>query len=504
MRIIFLSYEQEARAMSLLAKKFDKGGDEVLLGQCDYYDFNDTWGVHDFFDSEQFGSWVDSANEHERLFKKDWEVDWSYLKRFEKEYCVTKSIQQLLMTDPIIARHHHFRYPYYTPIDKQSRQYYWLEVILKWCEKVKKEFDPELAVTFGRNYLIKNVFAQFSESSKLNMCTIIRSRVGKTCHVVENFGYGTSKSVKKFVNNEQDGEGFEDARKKVNNFQQSGDEKGLYNAKSYDKIKKKNLYTNTDIVRYVINRTKGFILSAVRNTNSLDFWNQNSFYGQSLLTYAFFLTIAAKRIKYRLSNKFREDIPDRPFIYLPLHTIPESSTLTLTTEYYEGDIIRYVSKELPAKFIVAVKENPNMVGLRPNHFYKKISSIPNVEVLDPGIPSKRLITLSEGVTGISGTALLEASILGRPTHCFGHPEFEKILDYQGHSGFASFVEKAKKQEHPRVNRKVIKYLQYISEHGHELPLRDIQTWKDEGSIRGQIQDMENMIKQFVANNSEIK
>jgi hypothetical protein len=185
--------------------------------------------------------------------------------------------------------------------------------------------------------------------------------------------------------------------------------------------------------------------------------------------------VAYNKLKYIYANPFEESIPDQRFIYVPLHTLPESSTLTLSTEYYESDLIRFISKELPAGFELAVKENPNMVGLRPFNYYDELTELPNVCLLDPTIQSKELIQQSEGVAGVSGTALLEAAVLGKPTHAFGHPEFEAVVDYHGHAEFNSFVRACTTEEGQKDPNRVVKYLQFVIDNGREMSLEPINT-----------------------------
>jgi hypothetical protein len=134
-----------------------------------------------------------------------------------------------------------------------------------------------------------------------------------------------------------------------------------------------------------------------------------------------------------------------------------------------------MSKELPAGFELGVKENPNMVGLRPFSYYRELTELPNVRLLDPAIQSKRLIQQSEGVAGVSGTALLEAATLNKPTHAFGYPEFDAVVDYCGHDEFDSFVQECVTAERQGDPDRVVKYLQFVIDHGREMSLNPINT-----------------------------
>ncbi|MCS4181775.1 capsular biosynthesis protein [Salinibacter ruber] len=500
MRILFVAYELEAQAMAVLAQRLQEDGHDVLVAQGDYYDFSDEWGVHQFFEERGFDAWVDCATEYERLYDDSWSVDWKYLHRFEEKYCVTKNIQQLLLTDPILGRHHHFRHPYYTPIQDSDLQYYWLELLLRWSEKLLETFDPDLVVTFRRNYLIKNVFSQFSAAVGLPMATIIRSRLGDKCHLVRNFGYGTSASIRKFLEADHEEKELQKALEHVDQFRRSGDGVGLYDARSQQRVRENQLYTTREILVNLKNKWTSFIRKSLfgKKERYRGILKGDHFDSHDLLKIFFSARRAINRVRYLCRNPFKEGLPDRPFVYMPLHTLPESSTLTLSTEYFERDLIRYIAKELPAHFAIAVKENPNMVGPRPYGYYEQIQEIPNVRLMDPAVPSKRLIRRSRGVVGISGTALLEAAVLRKPTLCFGHPEFESVLDYRGHSGLDEFLSACVAREGPRDPSKVVKYIQYILNYGRDVPLRDVRLSPGSEKFDHGLETIESMIRTEMA------
>ena len=54
-----------------------------------------------------------------------------------------------------------------------------------------------------------------------------------------------------------------------------------------------------------------------------------------------------------------------------------------------------------------------MKGMRNTGFYRRINSLPNVELVHPGINSKKIIKESSLIIGYGGTTLLEAIYLGR-------------------------------------------------------------------------------------------
>jgi hypothetical protein len=491
MNILFVAYESDARLLSVLARRFQEDGHQVLLAQGDVYHLLNENKISEFVQRQNITS-VNYKNEYERLYDSDWSVNWEYLRKFEEAYCKSKNVQQLMMTDQILARHHHFRFPYYTPFKSKNFRYYWLECQLRWCENIYDDFQPDLIVTIGRNYLVKNVFAQISASTDVLMLTAVRSRVGKQWHVVRNFGYGTSDRIRRFLDAGHGSDELDQAHTYVQKFRRAESDGGLYNAVAQQRVKQSQLYTPKEVLRWLRNKLRKNInrIRSGKKKRYRSLWKGNYFDSHELRTALFRIRIAWNRLRYIYGNTFDESIPKRPFVYLPLHTLPESSTLTLSTEYYERDLVRYIAKELPAHFVLAVKENPNMVGIRPYSYYEDLKQIPNVRLIDPAVPSKQLIRGSRGVTGVSGTALLEAAVLEKPTHCFGHPEFEAVLDYHGHGGFAPFVNACLEARGPRNPDRVLAYVQYVLQHGREIE-GDAGKWSPS---EGQIGILEEMIR----------
>lgn len=479
MRILLLGYELESFSLCKLSKRLQADGHEVKLLNCDYYNFIDSDWIRDFYDEQNFDAWTNFSSEYKRLYEEESDVDWGFLREFESQYCENKNLQQLLMSDPVLARHHHNRDPYYTPFESEDQRYYWAQLQIQWLSNIIEDFDPDLLFTIKRTYFVKNVAAQIAMSTGIPMLTLIRSRLGESCHMVENFGYGTSDRVTEYLSSEFSESGLEEARHEIESFREETDQ-SLYEASSQQKIADGDLYSTTDVVRFLAERTfkigSKIALRKKRKYRS-GFFNGNYFNSHFPRVLYHYGRVGYNRLKYVHRNPFQQSLPDRPFVYYPLHTLPESSTLTLSTEYFEGDLIRHLSKECPAGMEIAVKENPNMVGVRPFEFYDEMKSVPNVRLLDPTVSSKRLIRESRGVCGISGTALLEAAMLNTITLTFGHPEFESVLTYSGHEDVESFVEDCDAGRNDESDD-VVKYVKFLLDNGTDIPLRKMRTEPD--------------------------
>lgn len=476
MRLLFLGYESESCSMAYLAELMRKDGHEPLLALCDSYNFIDDDGIHDFFNERDFTDWVNYSDQYRRLYREDWTVDWDYLRRFEVNNTDSKNIQQLLMSDPILFRENHFREPYYTTIKSREQQYYWAELLIRWIMDLLTEFDPDAILTYGRNYFVKNVVAQVAASSELEMLTLIPSRIQKYCHISREFSLGTDAHIVRQLKSDDDWEDTSQAESHIDSFSDSTG--GLYDAKAQRRSGGESLYTVSEIINDIISQyitQAKFVLRRTKNKYRGRGFANNYFNSHRLLTARFRTQTAYRRLKYELFSPFEGGLPERPFIYVPLHTLPESSTLTLSTEYYERDLVRFMSKELPSGIDIAVKENPNMVGIRSFDYYDDLRRLPNVRLVDPIVESKELIKKSKGVCGISGTALLEAAMLDTPTHHFGCPEFAYVLDYEGHKEFSDFAAACRRGEGNRHPKRVRRYLQYVFNSGRELNYNAMRT-----------------------------
>jgi hypothetical protein len=129
------------------------------------------------------------------------------------------------------------------------------------------------------------------------------------------------------------------------------------------------------------------------------------------------------KIKARLLDRYFDQMDwDAPFVFFPLHLEPEA-TILVHSNYYENqlEVIRALSKSLPVSWKLVVKDHPNMRGRRSWGFIREVRRFPNVVFIPNDIPSWKLIQKARLVAVLSGTAGLEACLLGRPVVAFGDP-----------------------------------------------------------------------------------
>lgn len=113
-------------------------------------------------------------------------------------------------------------------------------------------------------------------------------------------------------------------------------------------------------------------------------------------------------------------MPERPFVFFPLHFQPEASTLVHGSYFINQlEVIKNLARSLPIGWDLIVKEHFYMRGKRPMHFYRELERIPCVRLVSLALPTNELIMRSEAVAVITGTSGLEASLIGKPVVMFG-------------------------------------------------------------------------------------
>lgn len=130
--------------------------------------------------------------------------------------------------------------------------------------------------------------------------------------------------------------------------------------------------------------------------------------------------------RYKKLRKYCKQ-PDysKKYIYFPLHFQPEASTCVCAQKYEKQ--LYYIdsfAKSLPADTCLFVKEHYTLLGHKDLSFYKEISKYPNVFLIDPWVSSRELILNSIAVTTLTGTAGLEAILLGKTVYLGGNAPFD--------------------------------------------------------------------------------
>jgi hypothetical protein len=146
------------------------------------------------------------------------------------------------------------------------------------------------------------------------------------------------------------------------------------------------------------------------------------------------------RARYRIWSQYRkiyrqrvyklEEIRHLPYVYFPLAVEPER-TLTRDSPEFSDQYFALLSiaKELPAGVFLAVKEHLPAIGPRPTDYYKAIRAITNVLFLDPMESGLNVVKHASAVGTVTGTAGLEAAVLGVPVISFNRHALYNIIPH---------------------------------------------------------------------------
>ncbi|EHU1202726.1 capsular biosynthesis protein, partial [Acinetobacter baumannii] len=135
-----------------------------------------------------------------------------------------------------------------------------------------------------------------------------------------------------------------------------------------------------------------------------------------------------KSQKFYINNDELEICSSKERFYIyPIHFHPESSTSVLAPEYTnEYSNIINIANNLPFGTYLYVKDHKSAKGVQSYEFYKKVSSLPNVRLVNFDVNIKRLILKSLGVITVNSTAGYEALLLGKPVYLLGRVFYENF------------------------------------------------------------------------------
>lgn len=502
MKIILLPFEVESYANAVLYKKFYEDGHEPLIVNCDSWIYNDYHGrkALKFYKDLGVINHLTLENIHKNFLQNEYKnkIDYKYLEYFEKEFCKSKNIIQLILTDHIFG--HGFRYPYYINFTRDQK-IKWVELQLKWIEGIVEQFSPDLIFTMERNYFVKNVFWQIAQTKNIKMLTLVAGKIQSKLYLSENFGYGSSPKFDAILNSYNSKQLIE-AKEYVDHYYKSK-EFSTYNSSFTEKLYKDNSIRFTNIIKEFLNSVRFEIKHLIISRKKVKekFHPVLGEYSE-FKALIYHLRRLFNKIRYKCFRKidFVQDLPATPFIYFALHALPESSTLTLSKEYYEEDIIRSVSKELPIGMTLLVKENPLMVGDRPYSFYKQLKENINVKLIDPFFLSKEIVKKTLGTVGISGNVLLETALLNKPTLAFGEPEFINIIPYKGQKDINAFIKDCSEKTQSVKFQNTLCYVQYVIDNGEVLPWLDILYKRRSNTFTVSVNKLYELIKEHITNN----
>lgn len=112
----------------------------------------------------------------------------------------------------------------------------------------------------------------------------------------------------------------------------------------------------------------------------------------------------------------------KPYVYVPLHVQPESTTCPIGGAFVDQErVVQLLAAHLPKGVPLYVKEHPNQrEEMRSCAFYQSLIDIPSVTLAPRETSTMDLIENSAAVATVSGTAGFEALFRQKPVLLFGH------------------------------------------------------------------------------------
>lgn len=178
------------------------------------------------------------------------------------------------------------------------------------------------------------------------------------------------------------------------------------------------------------------------------------------------------------------DLRAHPFVFFPLQTEPEVALQGLSPEYtFQLETIISLSRELPAGYLLAVKDTPVALGRRPISFYQQIAELKNAVMLDIKEWGVDVINASQAVATICGSAGFEGAISGKPVIVFGSHNPYDVLPHVSRVGRDGTLEECLERtlceefDHTEAQLEGVRFLEAIKRVSFQI--QDVDVFKPE-------------------------
>ena len=471
----------------VIARKSDTS---ISIAMTDYYTFLSRRDYLNGLRSGFTGEIEDLGNLY-----KDWQVpiddpkvDYEFLFEWERENCTERSLAEIHQTDKWLFANE--RLQWMLPVNDEWKMKV-LEDSIRWCQDYMIRVRPSVLVAVNNNTLIINILYTLAQKNNIPFFSFISTRIGNRKILTRGIGYGTSTSLKEKLETDVP---LGDLPLAIRPFLESFmvERTGSYSSttnllqKNLEDRRKRKLRYLFGEIRLLFGRVyaRAFIQKKERAFKCVRI--QENFWKMSLVELRSIITYGIRLLGIKLFG--RTSLPNEKYIAWALHYRPEGAILALGDGRDELLELFKCADLMPDGFFIAVKENPDMFGIRRPGFYSKLKSHPRIILIDPFFSSFELIAGSIGAMGISGTLLLEAALLNKPSCALGHPEFDSFLTSSGWDNAAVFIEKCIQKTYPSPLLKIAPYIEYVLENCDQS---DVSFGADLSSI-----DTINMVKRF--------
>jgi hypothetical protein len=190
------------------------------------------------------------------------------------------------------------------------------------------------------------------------------------------------------------------------------------------------------------------------------------------------VTYAVRRLRARMRKHFFDirDLAALParFVYYPLHFQPEAS-LTSRDAYFVDQLraVDLIRSKIPSDLMLVAKEHPAMKGIREPRFYSELRARAGVLLADYALPNAELVRRAALTVSISGTAVLEALLLGKSSLLLGHAFFRPwVAHWSAQEDLAETVRRAIAETPEAIEQRAVDCVARIRAIGYDFALWD--------------------------------
>ncbi len=357
-----------------------------------------------FFNEQKIVKLNKSWYYRDYLPQKTFNVDYEYLKEFEKKYGI--DIWKIAYSERFFNQHN----PFYQFSEAEILSI--IEHTCKLFENVLDEVKPTFLIIKFTDTHQSNLLHQLCLAKGIKILMLGATRIANRFTIYHEYEIiEKTNSNKNFV--------FQPRKQKE--LEEYISQNNLANMlKPILKIGSKSKFHK--IKQYL----KYLLL-----LKSSDVKNHYAHYGKTPKKVIFQFLFLKRMLRERYINKnFRNKLDlNQNFILFPLHVDPERQTLVVTPYYTNQlEVITALSKSIPTGYKIYVKEHYGQknIAWRDVSYYKKIKSLANVELVHPNFNSLELIKHSSMVCTINGTASLEAAFFNKPSMVFADSSFSTL------------------------------------------------------------------------------
>ena len=297
-----------------------------------------------------------------------------------------------------------------------------LQTAIECIQEFLNRQTPDVIIGFGISTLGDYLFYRFAKTRGIVYLQLKATKIGNYVSLNDDV-ISISRHVESFLNRPDriPAESFRAAREHLASIRKKG---MRYEGAINSHLRFRMLSGLVAVGRAAIRDIRNKLHPVVRTDNHVESAMRGALYSCWLQPIrAGYASLQLRKMLIR-----QEDLVNQaPFAFYPLHFEPEVSVQVFGRPFQNQiEVVRNLALNLPIGMNLLVKEHPRSLGFRSVGYYKKLSKIPNVRLVDPCLTTHQVIRQADLIAVISGSTGFEALVLGKPVIAFGLPTYAKL------------------------------------------------------------------------------